>query len=133
MPPLLTADALKAAAETHQHAQPTPCRCALRPTAGWNSFTEDRWDAARMNPLGTLRDPDVLEPTTDEHHPNSTRYDAPDAPVATRYFPCNRADAYACTACQQVLLRYTEFGGYYVDHRVRVVTAALVIEGPPQD
>jgi hypothetical protein len=34
---------------------------------------------------------------------------------------------FACTTCDKVLLRYTEFGGYYVDHRVRGVDAQLVI------
>ena len=128
--PHLSADALQSAA---QQAQSTPCRCALRPTAGWESFTEDRWPRAQMHPLGTLRDPDVYEPTTDEHHPTGTRYGAPDAPIATKFFPCNRSDAYACGTCQQVLLRYTEFGGYYVDHRVRVVDAALVVDSPRTD
>jgi hypothetical protein len=31
------------------------------------------------------------------------------------------------------LLRYTEFGGYYVDHRVRVLNADLVVDAPPPD
>ena len=125
--PYLRADALQSAAE---QAPSAPCRCALRPTAGWESFTEDRWPAAQMQDLGTLRDPELHEPTTNEHHPGGTRYDSPNAPIATRCFPCNRSDVFACRRCQQVLLRYTEFGGYYVDHRVRVVTAALVVEGP---
>jgi len=34
---------------------------------------------------------------------------------------------YRCRACQRLVLRYTEFGGYYVDHRARRVDAALVI------
>ena len=80
-----------------------------------------------MQAVGTLRDPHVDEPTTEEHHPNGTRYDAPDAPIATAFFPCNRSDAFACSTCNQLLLRYTEFGGYYVDHRVRVVAAQLVV------
>ena len=124
--PLLSAAALQAAAA---RTQPTPCRCSLRPTDGWESFTEDRWPTAQMQPLGTLRDPDVYEPTTDEHHPTGTRYASPDAPVAVAFFPCNLSDVHACSACQRVLLRYTEFGGYYVDHRVRVVHAARVVDG----
>ena len=122
--PLLDAPTLQAAADA---ASPAACRCALRPSAGWESFTEDRWPAAQMQSLGTLRDPDVYEPTTDEHHPGSTRYDSPDAPIAVHFFPCNRSDAFACRDCQQVVLRYTEFGGYYVDHRVRRVASDLVL------
>ena len=125
--PHLSADALRTAAE---QAQPQPCRCALRPTAGWESFTEDRWPRAQMQGLGTLRDPDIYEPTTEEHHPNGTRYASPDAPLAVTNFPCNLSDVYACRTCRQVLLRYTEFGGYYVDHRVRMVNTALVVQVP---
>jgi hypothetical protein len=36
-------------------------------------------------------------------------------------------DVFACAKCNKVLLRYTEFGGYYVDHRVREVDARLVV------
>ena len=122
--PVLDAAALKAAAH---HAEPTACRCALRPTGTWESFTEDRWPTAQMQPVGTLRQPEVLEPTTDEHHPGGTRYDSLDAPLAVQFFPCNVADVHACQRCQRVVLRYTEFGGYYVDHRVRVVASELVV------
>jgi hypothetical protein len=125
--PHLNAQALRTAAE---QSRPTACRCALRPSAGWESFTEDRWPKAHMQALGTLRDTAVYEPTTDEYHPNGTRYDSADAPLAVAFFPCNRSDAFACQTCQSVLLRYTEFGGYYVDHRVRLVNAKLVVQGP---
>ena len=80
-----------------------------------------------MTLLGTLRDPGVYEPTTAEYHPQGTRYASPDAPVAVDFFPCNISDVYACSACSKVLLRYTEFGGYYVDHRVRELDPDLVV------
>ena len=69
-----------------------------------------------------MRNPDLHEPTFEEHHPNGTRYDSPQAPVAVSYFPYNRCDLWRCKQCQRHLLRYTEFGGYYVDHRVRTVS-----------
>ena len=72
-----------------------------------------------MTLVATLRDPEVYEPTFEEHHPNGTRYDSADAPVALTFFPYNRCDVYACSQCQQHVMRYTEFGGYYVDHRAR--------------
>ena len=103
------------------------CSCALGPCPGWESFTEERWPNNLMQPLGTLRDADIYEPTTDEHHPDGTRYESPTAPIAVTFFPYNRCDVYGCTQCQRVLLRYTEFGGYYVDHRVREVQSALVV------
>ena len=80
-----------------------------------------------MRQLGSLRDPEVYEPSQQEHHPDGTRYASADAPIAVDFFPYNVCDAYACNNCQKVLLRYTEFGGYYVDHRVRELDANLVV------
>jgi hypothetical protein len=96
-----------------------PCQCALGHCPAWESVADDRWPAAQMRKLGTLRDPEIYEPTFEEHHPRGTRYDSVDAPVAVKFFPYNRCDVFACTVCERRLLRYTEFGGYYVDHRVR--------------
>ena len=120
----LSAASLKAAA---QGAQSGICSCALGPCPGWESFTEERWPKDLMQPVGTLRDVDIYEPTTDEFHADGTRYESPDAPIAVNFFPYNRCDVHGCTQCHRVLLRYTEFGGYYVDHRVREVDAALVV------
>ncbi len=120
----LSAASLRQAGEGPQaHA----CHCALGPCPGWESFTEERWPKDLMQPVGTLRDVDIYEPTTDEFHADGTRYESPDAPIAVNFFPYNRCDVYSCTQCQRVLLRYTEFGGYYVDHRVREVHPALVV------
>ena len=121
---LLTAESLKAQVE---HNQPQPCTCALGACKGWESFTEDRWPKDQMRALGTLRDPDIYEPTPEEFHPQSTRYASPEAPIAVKFFPCNVSDVFACGTCKRVVMRYTEFGGYYVDHRVREVDAALVV------
>lgn len=107
--------------------QSTACNCALGACAGWESFTEERWPKAQMRQLGTLRKPEVYEPTQEEHHPEGTRYASPDAPIAVDFSPCNVSDVYACNICKRVVLRYTEFGGYYVDHRVRELNPALVV------
>ncbi len=111
-------------------AQPAPaskCKCTVGPCPAWESISEDRWPAAQMQALGTLRDPDVYEPTFEEHHPGGTRYDSADAPIAATYFPYNRCDVFRCGPCGRALMRYTEFGGYYVDHRVRELRADLVV------
>jgi hypothetical protein len=79
--------------------------------------------------VGTLRQSDLDEPTFEEFHPRGTRYDSADAPIAVPYFPFNRSDVYACSRCRRVFLRYTEFGGYYVDHRVRMAMADLIVDG----
>ena len=103
------------------------CTCGVGRCDGWTSLTEDRWPAAQMACVGTLRDRDVYEPTFEEQHPQGTRYDAPDAPVAIAFFPYNRCDLWRCTQCQRLLLRYTEYGGYYVDHRVRELRPATPV------
>jgi len=103
------------------------CRCGLGPCPGWTSLTEERWPAAQMQAVATLRDPELHEPTFEERHPDGTRYDSPAAPVAVKFFPYNRCDLWRCRQCQRQLLRYTEFGGYYVDHRVRELAPDLEI------
>jgi hypothetical protein len=103
------------------------CNCPLRNCIAWESITENRWPAAQMRHAGTLRTPDVAEPTYEEHHPHGTRYDSPHAPVALEFFPYNRCDVHHCSQCDQHVLRYTEFGGYYVDHRVRYLTGTVVL------
>ncbi len=111
--------------------QGTRCVCSVGACQGWTSVAEERWPADRMTPVATLRDPQVNEPTFEEWHPHGTRYDAPDAPVAPRHFPYNRCDLWHCRQCQRHLLRYTEFGGYYVDPRVRVLDPALIADDAP--
>ena len=127
VPFLDTPDALRQLA-----AQPkTSCQCSLQRCAGWESVSDDRWPADQMQPLGTLRPPlpeGQTELTFEEYHPRGTRYESADAPIAPGYFPFNRCDVYACTRCQCAVFKYTEYGGYYVDHRVRLVDADLVIE-----
>lgn len=104
----------------------TACNCAIGRCKGWESFTEDRWPKAHMQAVGTLRDEDVYQPSTEEHHPNGTRYASADAPIAVEFFPYNLCDVFACSKCDKLVLRYTEFGGYYVDHRVRELDVNLV-------
>ena len=102
------------------------CQCSLQRCAGWETFPDADWPAHQMKAVATLRDPEVYEPTFEEHHPNGTRYESSDAPVALKFFPYNRCDVFACGRCQQQVLRYTEFGGYYVDHRARRLDPALI-------
>ena len=107
--------------------QTTACTCSIGACKGWESLTEDRWPKAQMHAVGTLRDPDIYEPTAEEHHPGGTRYASPDAPIAINFFPYNLCDVFTCGQCDKQVLRYTEFGGYYVDHRVRELDAQLIV------
>jgi hypothetical protein len=106
----------------------TPCQCSLQHCAGWESVNDTAWPSAQMQHVATLRVPDAYEPTFEEHHPSGTRYESADAPVALKFFPYNRCELYACSKCHQHVLRYTEFGGYYVDHRARRLDATLIVD-----
>ena len=52
----------------------------------------------------------------------------PTRPIAPAYFPYNRCDVWQCANCGRPFLRYTEYGGYYVEERVRELHAALVVQ-----
>ena len=123
----LNALELKQLAEAAEQSAAPTCGCWLHRADAWESFTEDRWPADLLQRMGTLRADDIDEPTFEEFHPHGTRYDSADAPISIAHFPFNRCDVFRCVACTRLVLRYTEFGGYYIDHRARRVDAALVI------
>jgi hypothetical protein len=124
-PPRLNAAELRELA----HTPPNQCRCTLSACLGWESVSQERWPAAQMQQAGTLGQtlPEgQTEATFEEFHPDGTRYESPQAPIAPAFFPFNRCDVYRCGRCGCAALKYTEFGGYYVDHRVRLVDPDLV-------
>jgi len=99
VPFLNTPDALRQLAN-----QPhSPCQCSLQHCAGWESINDTAWPAAHMQHVATLRDPDVYEPTFEEQHPNGTRYESADAPVALKFFPTTDA---MCTLAVNVSSMY---------------------------
>ena len=83
--PLLQAQALKALANKHPARA---CTCGMGACTAWESVPGERWPAAQVTRVGSLRAPDHFgpEPTYEEFHPHKTRYDSPDAPIA----PANR-------------------------------------------
>ena len=81
-----------------------------------------------MRQVGTLRDPADEDLTLQEHHPADTNAWSPDAPIAPAFFPYNRCDVWECANCRHPFLRYTEYGGYYVEERIRKVDATLVVD-----
>ena len=115
-----------------QSAASRSCSCALGACAGWESLAEYRWEAGQMTQVGTLRDPALEavgeEATLEEKHFQGTRYDSSDAPVAIKFFPYNRCEVWHCSRCDRHLMRYTEFGGYNVDPRIRVLDPAHLID-----
>jgi len=104
----------------------TNCRrCAGLACPGWESVPST-FDTSVLTQVGTLVDPHIEDPTLDEYHPNGTHGWSADAPVAPAYFPYNRCTVWTCSACAKVFLRYTEYGGYYIDERIRAVNPALI-------
>lgn len=103
--------------------------CAALVCPGWESWPGSL-DPKGFTPLGTLRPPEPREPHYREYHPDGTRYEAPDAPIAPGWHPYDQCDVIACPACERAFLRYTEYGGYYVDVRVRELDGALLVEAP---
>lgn len=103
--------------------------CGPLNCAGWESMPAD-FDRAALQRVGSLRSPVEDEPTLQEHHPRGTHGWSADAPIAPAFFPYNRCEVWQCTACRRAYLRYTEYGGYYQDERVRFLNEALIDETP---
>jgi len=104
-----------------------PCTvCEPLRSPGWESMPGS-FDRRALVRVGTLRDPDDDDPTLAEHHPGGTHGWSPDAPIALAYHPYNRCDLWQCVDCRRAYLRYTEYGGYYEDERVRQVDPARVV------
>ena len=135
--PPLNADDLRRIARASRDARSSvhgECECAALRCAGWESLpgSFDTRRLARLGHLASARDGDpYAETTLEEYHPAGTRYASPDAPIASGHFPANRSDVWACIDCGRVFLRYTEYGGYYVDHRIRDLDEALIVDTAP--
>lgn len=121
--PLLSPEQLAAIAQAAA-AAPGCAACAPLVCPGWESLPAG-FDAAVLRPLGTLRRGED-EPSWDEYHPAGTRLWSADAPIAPRHHPYNRCDVAACSGCGRAFLRYTEYGGYYVDARIRELNPSLL-------
>lgn len=125
---LTTADLIALA---HARAGDRSCAaCAALDCAGWEGLPGS-FDRGVLEPVGTLRDQAIDDPTVAEYHPARTHIWSPDAPIAPAWFPYNRCDAWRCRTCARAFLRYTEHGGYYTEDRIRELDARLVVDVPP--
>jgi hypothetical protein len=106
--------------------------CSQLRCAGWESLGGS-FDRSRLRRIGTLNSDGEGEPTLREHHPNGTNAWSADAPIAVHFFPYNRCDVWCCNECQRPFLRYTEYGGYYLDERIREVNPSLVDDSSAPD
>lgn len=121
-PALLSATQLRALPSPG--ATPADCGCVHLRCAGWESIAQPL-AAPHFRRLGTLRASGDEEPGLDEL-PGSRLW-ASETPISVQHHPCNRSEVWACAACGVGFLQYTEFGGYYVDHRVRQIDPERVI------
>ncbi len=122
-PPLLNEDALRTLARAAALQPRCPaCRPVSQP--GWEALSAVS-DVSAWRCVGTLRDGD--EEDLEEYHPAGTGYWSPDAPIALGWFPSNRSTVWVCSTCAGAFLRYTEYGGYYQEERVRPLAEALIV------
>jgi hypothetical protein len=128
--PVLDAQQLRQLAQAQAHA---PCpRCAALKAPGWEALSAT-FEQSALRKVATLRRSDVEDPTLAEYHPAGSNAWSADAPVAPAYFPYNRCDVWECVQCGRPFLRYTEYGGYYIEERVRELHAedVAVAAEPP--
>ena len=127
--PLLTATQLRTLA-----SQPGPesacSSCAALVCPGWEALSAT-FERKHLRRIGTLRDPHNEEPTLLEHHPDGTNAWSVQAPIAPAFFPYNRCEIWACAGCGRPFLRYTEYGGYYEEERIRAIASAAVVDVSP--
>jgi hypothetical protein len=123
-PSRLTAGELVALAEAFGNGAGCAACSALK-CKGWESVPGG-FSLASLRCVGTLRDAADEEPTLTEFHPEGTHGWSEGAPIAPGWFPYNRCDVWQCVGCGRPFLRYTEFGGYYADERIREVQAELI-------
>ena len=121
--PFLDATGLARLAQAN--AGPGCAACAPIRAPGWEALPATL-DREVLRRVATLRVPGDEEPTLAEYHPRGTHGWSPDAPIAPACFPYNRCDVWQCVRCARPFLRYTEYGGYYMEERVRELRAELV-------
>lgn len=124
MTKLLTANELRSIAiKGGKH--PKCSNCADLSCAGWETMPSS-FNQNDLELVGTLKSGN--EELWDEYHPNGTQIWSPDAPIAPYFHPYNKCDVHVCKVCATSYLRYTEFGGYYVDQRIREVNPNLITD-----
>lgn len=123
--PLLNAAELEHLAEAgNATAGSTACACLPAQVAAWESVTKERWPDEVLQCIGTLRHPDIEEPTFEERHPSGTRYDSPHAPIAVAFFPFNRCDVFGPEFSVQPWLTFHPAAGSRCQINVAILLAA---------
>lgn len=111
-------------ANTPKTAQACP-ECSSLYCPGWVSVP-GYFDLGKLRVLGTLRI-EGAEECLDEYHPDGTNLWSEDAPIAINHHPYNRSDVRECMSCKRTFLHYTEYGGYYLDERIRELDQRWIV------
>jgi hypothetical protein len=99
--------------------------CTSLSCPGWVS-KPGYFDLGKLNILGTLR-VEGAEECWEEYHPEGTNLWSEDAPISIQHHPYNRSDVLECLHCKRKFLHYTEYGGYYLDERLRELNSKFVV------
>ncbi|MEY5098498.1 MAG: hypothetical protein RJA36_1217 [Pseudomonadota bacterium] len=111
-----------------QGERATCASCSPYASPGWESFPSTESEQT-LQPVGALWLPGDDEPTLEEHRAPGVDQWSPQASIALAFHPCNRCEVWACRHCGKPFLRYTEYGGYYEDRRIRELDPRLVVAG----
>lgn len=108
------------------------CTCTKQSLVEWTSLPVS-FPEPQLERIGTLIQGDADQATFAEYHPDGSSFWSAQAPIAPLHYPYNRCDMWKCRTCGRVYLRYTEGGGYFVDQRIRQLTAPLLVDAPLED
>lgn len=98
--------------------------CSGLSCPGWMSVP-GYFDLNKLQIVGTLKT-EGAEECWDEYHPDGTNLWSDDAPISIDHHPYNRSNVLECIHCNRVFLNYTEYGGYYIDQRIRELNFNLI-------
>lgn len=99
--------------------------CSSLSCPGWISVP-GYFNHKKLKVLGTLKN-EGAEENWDEYHPDGTNLWSEEAPISIQHHPYDRSDVLQCTGCKRTFLHYTEYGGYYLDERIRELNAILIV------
>ncbi|MDO8904433.1 hypothetical protein [Hydrogenophaga sp.] len=106
----------------------TCAHCRPFSSPGWESFPATA-SAGALQAVGSLWLPGDDEPTLEETpRPKGVDDWSAQAPISLTLRPYNRCEIWACQHCHLPFLRYTEYGGYYVDARIRELHAERLVD-----
>jgi hypothetical protein len=105
-------------------------RCAPFASRGWEAFPSTVSEKS-LERVGVTWDPEQPEPTVEEFHESGSSLWTAAAPIALHFHPYNRCELWQCRSCQKPYLRYTEYGGYYEEKRIRELRPELITHVRP--